>query len=105
MFFLSAGESSVGHVPIPLAVVDGHLPAPPLPLSGHGPLVIVPPQQSLIPRRLGSYHFSVDDHSVATSPHSASDHISADDASVIPSSRRSSRYSPSVKTYFSAYDV
>ena len=93
MLFWSAGESSAGNVPIPSVVVDGHLPAHPLPLPAHG-LVIVPPQQPLLPGELGSYHFSADDHSVATNPHSATDHLAAEDASVTPSSRRSSRHSP-----------
>ena len=44
VFFWSAGESSVGDVPVPLVVVDGHLPAPPLPPPGHD-IAIVPPHQ------------------------------------------------------------
>ena len=49
--------------------------------------------------------FSVDDQSVATTSHTATDHLSAHDASVTPSSWRSSRHSPSVNTHLSADDV
>ena len=74
MLFWLAGESSVGDVPVPLVIVDEHLSALPLPPPGQG-LVVVPPQQPLIPGQPGSDHFSVDDHSVSTSPHSANDHF------------------------------
>ena len=72
--FWSAGESSAGDVPTALVIISGHLPAPPLPPPGQG-LVIVPPQQPLIPEQPGSDHFSVDDHSVVTTPHSANEHF------------------------------
>ena len=93
MLFWSAGLSSFGNVPVPLVIVDGHLPAPPLLPLGQGP-VIAPPQQPLIPRQPGSYHVVDDEHSVATIPHSAIDQLSADDASVTPSSQISSRHPP-----------
>ena len=97
LFFRSVGDSSIGGVPIPPTRLDGHLPGPPLPPLGHNPLV-VPPQQPLIPGKPRSDNFSADDRSVHTLLHSATGNLSVDDASVTPSSRRSSRRSPSVKT-------
>ena len=76
-----------------LVRVGEHLPALPLPPLGNN-IVIVPPQQPLIPGQPGSDHFSADDHSVVTTPHSVNNNVSADDASVAPSSRRSPRHSP-----------
>ena len=95
VLFSSVGPT--GDMPIPLVRVDGHLLGPPLLPPCHNPSV-VPPQRPLIPGQPGSDNFSADDHSVHTPLHSATDHLSAGDASVIPSSRRSSRRSLSVKT-------
>ena len=55
MLFWSAGESSTGDVPILPRRLDGHVHGPPLPPLGHN-IVIVPPQQPLIPRQPGSDH-------------------------------------------------
>ena len=99
----SSRESSAGDVPIPPIRIDGLLLGPPLPPLGHNPIV-VPPQQPLIPGQPGSDHFSADDHLVHTPLHSTTDHLFVDDAYVTPSSRRSSRRSPSVKTKFSPDD-
>ncbi len=96
VLFWSAGESSTGDVPIPHLSIAGHLLGPTLPPLDHD-LVVVPPQQPLIPGQPGSDHFSADDHSVHTPLHSTTDHFSVADESVDPSSRRSSRRSPSVK--------
>ena len=48
--------------------------------------------------------FSADDHSVRTAPQSPSEHLTVDDASVTPFSRKSSHCSRGDKTHFSPYD-
>ena len=101
VLFWAAGEISPGEVLIPLAIVDGHLPAPPLPPAVQG-IVYRASSTATDTRTARIRQFSVDDHSAAITPHAAIDHISADDASVTPSSRRSSRHAPSVKTHLFA---
>jgi len=99
IMFWAAGDSSVGDFPLPPRTAPGTPPSPPLPPPGHHPLR-APPQQLRTPSRQGSDRFSADDHSAQTVPQSSVEQLSADDASLIPSSRKSSQHSRGERTHF-----